>query len=153
MSNGQYRHVWRIAFTNFINSFRPRPIQGNAMGKDYIGNAYFEIPADPSVGKRKATRWYDPAKGQDFQDPIPAEWEAWLRMRRVDPPTEDEIARNLAMAQLKKENAMKIEAKRLAEGGSLPTMPQRGAETFPKYSDYHTGHPDDHPEKKLYKKH
>lgn len=51
-------------------------------GKDYIGNSYFEIPAEPSAGKRKPTRWYNPPKGQDFQDPIPAEWEAWLRMRR-----------------------------------------------------------------------
>lgn len=51
-------------------------------GKDYIGNAYYEIPADPSIGKRKPVRWYDPPKGQDFQDPIPTEWEAWLRMRR-----------------------------------------------------------------------
>ncbi|KAI8438831.1 hypothetical protein MSG28_011187 [Choristoneura fumiferana] len=83
----------------------------------------------------------------------PDPFSALIEAAKVDPPTEDEIARNLAMAQLKKENAMKIEAKRLAEGGSLPTMPQRGAETFPKYSDYHTGHPDDHPEKKLYKKH
>lgn len=53
-------------------------------GKDYIGNEYYEIPADPSVGKRKASRWYDPPKELDFQDPIPAEWEAWLRMRRCN---------------------------------------------------------------------
>lgn len=51
-------------------------------GKDYIGNTYFEIPANPSEGKRKPSRWYDPPKGQDFQNPIPAEWESWLRMRR-----------------------------------------------------------------------
>lgn len=52
------------------------------LGKDYIGNQYYEIPADPSVGKRKASRWYDPPKELDFEDQIPAEWEAWLRMRR-----------------------------------------------------------------------
>lgn len=51
-------------------------------GKDYIGNTYYEIPANPREGKRKPSRWYDPPKGQDFQDPIPAEWESWLRMRR-----------------------------------------------------------------------
>ncbi|XP_063357991.1 uncharacterized protein LOC134647568 [Cydia amplana] len=148
MSGGEYRHVWRIAFTNFLKSFRPRQIRGNAIGKDYKGNSYFEIPADPSLGKRKATRWYDPPRGLDFRDPIPAEWEAWLRMRRVEAPTEEEIANNLAVAKLKQENAAAIEARRLAEGGSLPTMPARGAETFPKYAEFHTGHPDNHPDGK-----
>lgn len=33
MSNGEYRHVWRIVVRNFINSFRPRQISGNNMGK------------------------------------------------------------------------------------------------------------------------
>lgn len=51
-------------------------------GKDYIGNKYYEIPADPSVGRRKPKRWYFPPKGRDFQDPIPAEWQAWLRKTR-----------------------------------------------------------------------
>ncbi|XP_059051204.1 NADH dehydrogenase [ubiquinone] 1 alpha subcomplex assembly factor 2 [Achroia grisella] len=145
MSSGEYRQLWKIVFRNFINSFKPRQITGNNMGKDYIGNIYYEIPADPSVGKRKPSRWYDPPKGQDFLDPIPAEWEAWLRMRRTDPPTQEEIANNLAIAKLKKENAAKIEAKRLAEGGSLPTTPIKGAESFPTYSEYHTGDPENHP--------
>lgn len=52
------------------------------LGKDYIGNVYFEIPANPSIGKRKPVRWYNPAKGLDFQDPLPSEWESWLRFRR-----------------------------------------------------------------------
>ncbi|XP_013197079.1 NADH dehydrogenase [ubiquinone] 1 alpha subcomplex assembly factor 2 [Amyelois transitella] len=148
MANGPTRGVWRIVLQNFINSFRPRQIQGNNVGKDYIGNVYFEIPADASRGKRKPTRWYDPPKGLDFQDPIPAEWEAWLRMRRPEPPTEEEIAKNIAVAKLKKINAAKIEEKRLTEGGSLPAPPLRGAESFPKYEEYHTGHPDDHPKHK-----
>ncbi|KOB66148.1 Mimitin, mitochondrial [Operophtera brumata] len=93
---GESRYVWRIVFKNFINSFRPRQIRGNDMGKDYIGNQYYEIPADPSSGKRKAT-------------------------------------------QLKKVNAGKIEAKRLADGGSLPTLPEKGAQSFPAYSEYHSG--------------
>ncbi|XP_026759082.1 NADH dehydrogenase [ubiquinone] 1 alpha subcomplex assembly factor 2 [Galleria mellonella] len=148
MSNGEYRHLWRIVFRNFINSFKPRPIKGNNVGKDYIGNIYYEIPANPSLGKRKPSRWYDPPKGQDFQDPIPAEWEAWLRMRRTDPPSKEEIEKNLAIAQLKKINAAKIETKRLAEGGSLPTTPIKGPESFPTYSEYHTGDPENHPRHK-----
>ncbi|XP_045769759.1 NADH dehydrogenase [ubiquinone] 1 alpha subcomplex assembly factor 2 isoform X1 [Maniola jurtina] len=142
MSNGEYRHVWRIVFRNFINSFRPRQIRGNHIGKDYIGNMYYEIPANPSMGKRKASRWYDPPKGLDFQDPIPAEWESWLRMRRVEPPTQEEIEKNLAIAELKKINAAKLEQQRLAEGGSLPAAVERGPQSFPKYPDYHGGDPE-----------
>lgn len=109
------------------------------MGNDYIGNKYYEIPAQPSSGKRMPTRWYDPPKGQDFQDPLPAEWMAWLRQTRVEPPTEEEIAKNVAIAQLKKVNAAKIESKRLSEGGSLPSVPEKGHSSFPTYTDFHTG--------------
>ncbi|XP_049883586.1 NADH dehydrogenase [ubiquinone] 1 alpha subcomplex assembly factor 2 [Pectinophora gossypiella] len=140
--SGEYRYVWRIAFRNFINSLRPRQIRGNAMGTDYIGNKYFEIPAEPSLGKRKPTRWYDPPKGLDFENKIPSEWEAWLRMRRDNAPTEEEIAQNMAMAKMKKENAAKLEAKRLAEGGDLPVAPERGHLSFPKYEEYHAGDPE-----------
>ncbi|XP_047511215.1 NADH dehydrogenase [ubiquinone] 1 alpha subcomplex assembly factor 2 [Pieris napi] len=145
MSGGEYRYVWRIAFRNFLNSFRPRQIRGNEIGKDYIGNVYYEIPADPSRGKRKPARWYDPPKGLDFQDPLPSEWESWLRMRRSEPPTNEEISKNLAIAETKKLNADKLEAKRLADGGSLPTTLERGPQSFPKYKDFHVGDiEDDH---------
>ncbi|CAD0194995.1 unnamed protein product [Chrysodeixis includens] len=140
--SGESRNLWLIVFKNFINSFKPRQIRGNHMGKDYIGNAYYEIPANPREGKRKPTRWYNPAKGLDFQDPIPSEWEAWLRMRRPEPPTEEEIAKNVAIAQMKKLNAAKIEEKRLAEGGSLPSIPERGHNSFPTYPEYTPGDPE-----------
>lgn len=61
---------------------------------------------------------------------------------RGEPPSEEEIATNLAIAQLKKENAAKIEAKRLAEGGSLPVVPERGPETFPTYQNLPFGDPE-----------
>ncbi|KAL4716911.1 hypothetical protein ACJJTC_012722 [Scirpophaga incertulas] len=145
MSNGE-RYLWRIVFKNFLNSLRPRPL-GNSIGKDYKGNIYYEIPANPQLGKRKATRWYDPPKGLDFQEPIPSEWESWLRMRRVDPPSEEEIAKNLAVANLKKINAARIEEERLKDGGLLPTPIERGAQSFPTYSEYHTGDPTTNPKK------
>lgn len=58
---------------------------------------------------------------------------------RTQPPTEEEIAKNVAIAKLKKVNAAKIEAKRLAEGGSLPAVPERGAASYPVYPDLHGG--------------
>lgn len=49
---------------------------------------------------------------------------------------------------MKKINAANIETKRLSEGGSLPSQLERGAQSFPSYSEYHTGHPDINPNKK-----
>ena len=54
------------------------------MGEDYYGNKYFEIAANPSIGKRKPERWFEPS-GEDkeiFDQERTAEWESWLRGRR-----------------------------------------------------------------------
>lgn len=67
---------------------------------------------------------------------------------RTEPPTEEEIAKNVAIADLKKINAAKIEEKRLTDGGSLPTPVERGAQSFPTYSEYHTGDPSVNPKNK-----
>lgn len=40
---------------------------------------------------------------------------------------------------MKKINAAKLEAKRLAEGGALPTMPEK---SFPVYPDFQPGDPE-----------
>lgn len=61
---------------------------------------------------------------------------------RIEPPSEEEIAKNVAIAEMKKINAAKLEAKRLTEGGALPTPAEKGHESFPTYSEYHGGDPD-----------
>lgn len=77
-------------------------------------------------------RWFDPAVKDDFQQEIPAEWEAWLRYRRAQPPTEDEIKSSYALMMLKKKNAQALEA---ATPAGAATMPAKGMETFPQYGD------------------
>lgn len=76
------RSVLRMILTNFLQSFKPRQVKGNYMGDDYFGNKYFEIPADPSLGKRKATRWFTPVDKENFEQERTGEWDAWLRFRR-----------------------------------------------------------------------
>lgn len=62
---------------------KPRQIRGNLIGEDYFGNKYFEIPADPRIGKRRAERWFEPAGDrEEFERELTAEWESWLRGRR-----------------------------------------------------------------------
>jgi len=77
-------------------------------------------------------RWFDPATKEDFQQEVPAEWEAWLRHRRNEPPTEDEIKASYALMLLKKKNAAALEAK---TPSGAPTKPSKGMESFPQYGE------------------
>lgn len=81
MSGG--RSVLRLAWNSFINSIRPRQIRGNFIGEDYFGNKYYEIKANPGIGKRRTERWFEPSGDKEaFDRELTAEWEAWLRGRR-----------------------------------------------------------------------
>lgn len=69
---------------NFWDSLKPRQRTGNLIGEDYFGNKYYEIPANPQIGKRKPQRWFVPGDQKDdsFDKELTAEWESWLRFRR-----------------------------------------------------------------------
>jgi hypothetical protein len=57
MAQQPSRSVLGMIFRNFINSFKGlSKSRGELVAKDFIGNKYFEIPADPQGGKRKPTR-------------------------------------------------------------------------------------------------
>jgi hypothetical protein len=46
----------------------------------------FNTSSDPSIGKRKPERWFEPAAKDDFEQPMPAEWEGRLQqVKRVGP--------------------------------------------------------------------
>ncbi|XP_073999949.1 NADH dehydrogenase [ubiquinone] 1 alpha subcomplex assembly factor 2 [Rhodnius prolixus] len=120
-------------FKDFVNSLKPRQSKGNFVGKDNYGNQYFETPSN----HRRFTRYYVP-KGGDvtkFDEGLPAEWESWLRHRRKTPPTEEEVAQNLAMLKMRREQALKIEekfkSKKLDEKNSTRT-----STSFPQYVDF-----------------
>lgn len=81
MSGG--RSIFQFIWKNFVNSIRPRQTKGNLMGEDYFGNKYYEIPANPRIGKRRHERWFEPSNDRDaFDRELTAEWESWLRGRR-----------------------------------------------------------------------
>ncbi|XP_056645559.1 NADH dehydrogenase [ubiquinone] 1 alpha subcomplex assembly factor 2 [Diorhabda carinulata] len=131
MSQPQSRSIWAMIIRNFINSIKPRQFRGTLVGTDYFGNKYYEIPADPSVGKRRDSRWFTPPKKDDFMQEMPAEWESWLRGRRKHPPTEEEVMKNVAIMEMKKQNAIEVDAK----GGQMTPL-TKGYETFPKRHEY-----------------
>lgn len=82
MAKAPPRSILTMIFGNLIRSFKPRKIRGNFMGEDYFGNKYYEIPPDPSIGKRKSSRWFEPVNKDDFEQERTAEWDSWLRGRR-----------------------------------------------------------------------
>ena len=102
--------------TNFWNSIvRGRHLDQatKVVGEDIFGNRYYEIPADPSRGKRRGRRWFtneaskhhDPRNHEStvgFDNEIPSEWDSWLRFRRDEPPTQQQVLQSYALAELKK---------------------------------------------------
>ncbi|XP_071520200.1 NADH dehydrogenase [ubiquinone] 1 alpha subcomplex assembly factor 2 [Panulirus ornatus] len=130
--SGKTRSLFGTAFRHFLNSLKPRQVEGKFVGDDYHGNKYYEIPADPSRGKRHPRRWFvPPVEMRHEQDYMPAEWDAWLRNRRVDPPSELELKENLTVAMMKKANAEKLAEK---EGKKHISVAEQSS--FPQYDDY-----------------
>ncbi|XP_049289575.1 NADH dehydrogenase [ubiquinone] 1 alpha subcomplex assembly factor 2 [Anopheles funestus] len=138
MANGPpTRNLLRIVLDNFLKSFRPRQIKGNFVGEDYFGNKYYEIPPDPSVGRRRASRWFEPTAKEAYDQEITAEWEAWLRGRRKEPPTEQELLKNLAIMKMKERNAAELEAKySKPKDATVLEQQKTGMGSFPQYDEY-----------------
>ncbi|KOC59192.1 Mimitin, mitochondrial [Habropoda laboriosa] len=113
---GKERSLFKMIFTSFINSLKPNIFRRpKLMGEDYYGTKYYEIPPSENVSRKYSARYFEPTNKTDFEQQLPAEWEAWLRHRRKHPPTKEEIERNYEMQLIKKENAEKIKAKYLSD--------------------------------------
>ncbi|XP_001864709.2 NADH dehydrogenase [ubiquinone] 1 alpha subcomplex assembly factor 2 [Culex quinquefasciatus] len=137
MAQPPTRSLMRILFQTFMNSLKPRQLKGNLVGEDYFGNKYYEIQANSALGQTRNQRWFEPTEKEAYNQEVTAEWEAWLRGRRKEPPTEQELLRNLAIMKLKEKNAAELEAKHakpkdLTELEKNPT----GMGSFPQYEDY-----------------
>uniref|UniRef100_A0A023FYU8 Uncharacterized protein n=1 Tax=Amblyomma parvum TaxID=251391 RepID=A0A023FYU8_AMBPA len=138
MSNGGRGVVVQI-WKNFWSSITAKRNPGREVGRDHFGNKYFEVPADPSRGKRRPRRWFEPRIKENFTADMPAEWEAWLRGRRAVPPTQEEIAYNQALMESKKQKAALLdnaarEARDERQRGEA--VHQNPYSSFPLYDDY-----------------
>ncbi|XP_015116294.1 NADH dehydrogenase [ubiquinone] 1 alpha subcomplex assembly factor 2 [Diachasma alloeum] len=119
---------------NFIASFKPRMTAKKLVGEDYNGTKYYE---DPEAKARKG-RSFVPYNEDDFEQELPAEWDAWLRYRRHEPPSEEEVNKNYQMMMLKKKNAAALEKLYAEEKGVSVEIPKQktGFESFPTYEEY-----------------
>uniref|UniRef100_C3XY56 NADH dehydrogenase [ubiquinone] 1 alpha subcomplex assembly factor 2 n=1 Tax=Branchiostoma floridae TaxID=7739 RepID=C3XY56_BRAFL len=83
------------------------------VGVDHLGNKYYEIPERTTIlgTKRKGRRLAEsPTATMDYElGDIPLEWEAWIRGRRKDPPTDAEIMKNEKMMLLKQQRGKEVE--------------------------------------------
>ncbi|XP_059608328.1 NADH dehydrogenase [ubiquinone] 1 alpha subcomplex assembly factor 2 [Phlebotomus argentipes] len=136
MSKGKERDIVKIIFQNFLKSIRPRKFKGELIGEDTFGNKFYEIAADPVNGRRKRARYFEPMEKEAFDQEMSAEWEAWLRGRRQEAPTPEELLQNLAIAQIKQRNAALVEESRgKGKDVQLLNNEEKGMRSFPSYGD------------------
>lgn len=134
------RGVLKILWNSIISSMKPRFARRKLMGEDYYGTKYYEEEIRYSSRKRPP-RYFVPINKDDFTQELPAEWEAWLRYRRKEVPTQEEVEANYQLAITKKQNAIILEKKYSknemikelpVSSTSQPTTPGN----FPVYEEY-----------------
>ena len=135
------RGLFRIIFKAFFDSLTPNNRKPVLMGVDYLGTKYYEVPKIKSI-HNKINRYFVPIVKENFEQEIPAEWEAWLRNRRKEPPTEEEVNKNYDMILTKRQKAAEIEEK-FAEKGDIKIVPpdqklpdQHASLNYPVYEEY-----------------
>lgn len=63
-----------------------------------------------------------------------------MHFYRQDPPTEEEVQKNLAIIKMKQKNAAILEAKYAKERGEVAQVSDvKGKDSFPKYDEYSHG--------------
>ncbi|KAG9270938.1 NADH dehydrogenase [ubiquinone] 1 alpha subcomplex assembly factor 2 [Astyanax mexicanus] len=84
------------------------------VGSDQFGNKYYYIPEHKSwtgqvVRARRLVEACNPAEFEYLEGNIPSEWDAWIRGRRKDPPTIEELVRNEEYREQIKLKAQEVE--------------------------------------------
>lgn len=123
MSSTRYRYIQ--AFQLFLKQLRSKE-QIKPIGEDHMGNQYFE--EFRSNSSRGIHRYYRP-RSYDEDDPlrgvesVPPLWDAWLRFRRQEPPTEDEIKSSEKYFEFQQELAKKSQVATKPIDGEFPKLP------------------------------
>ncbi|XP_014472261.1 PREDICTED: mimitin, mitochondrial [Dinoponera quadriceps] len=129
------RGVFKILWNSIVSSLKPRFSRRKLIGEDYYGTKYYEQEIRSS-SRTKPPRFFEPVNKDDFMQELPAEWEAWLRYRRKEPPTKEEVEANYQLAMTKKKNAAELMEK-YSQSKELSAPPQPVTPgNFPSYEDY-----------------
>lgn len=130
--------IWR----NIKHTIRVTRTPETCVGQDENGTKFYERVPDQAKGV-KPLRRIEAADGDTWNAPeVSPEWLAWLRYKRDDPPSPEEIEKNRIQSLRVQRRAMELERARQGEKSTerLNLNPPKPNESnrrpFPKYEDY-----------------
>ncbi|XP_076587004.1 NADH dehydrogenase [ubiquinone] 1 alpha subcomplex assembly factor 2 [Chaetodon auriga] len=91
----------------------------NHVGTDHLGNKYYLVPEQKTwtgrlVRAKRMVVAANPTEYEYVEGSIPMEWDAWIRGKRKEPPTIEELLKNEAYREQIKLKAKEVEEKDLA---------------------------------------
>ncbi|TMS03872.1 NADH dehydrogenase [ubiquinone] 1 alpha subcomplex assembly factor 2 [Larimichthys crocea] len=89
------------------------------VGTDHLGNKYYIIPEQKTwtgrlVRAKRMVVAANPTEYEYIEGSIPIEWDAWIRGRRKEPPSVEELLKNETYREQIKLKAKEVEEKDLA---------------------------------------
>lgn len=89
------------------------------VGTDHLGNKYYFIPEQKTWTGRvvRAKRVVEPVNPSEYEyveGSIPIEWDAWIRGRRKEPPSMEELMKNISYREQIILKAQEVEVRDLA---------------------------------------
>ncbi|XP_056889575.1 NADH dehydrogenase [ubiquinone] 1 alpha subcomplex assembly factor 2 [Takifugu flavidus] len=89
------------------------------VGTDHLGNNYYVVPEQKTwtgrlVRAKRMVEAANPSEYEYLEGSIPSEWDAWIRGRRKEPPSIEELLKNVSYREQIKLKAMEVEEKDLA---------------------------------------
>lgn len=150
MAGKNTRGVFQTIWKSFSESLIPNFTRRKLVGEDYLGTKYYETESRQNSIHKKPNRYFVPVNKDDFEQELPAEWEAWLRQRRKQPPTEEEVNANYQKMIEVKKNAAELDVIHAKEREAATESLSIGSESnvlqhpldlhpstsFPKYDEY-----------------
>ncbi|XP_034451874.1 NADH dehydrogenase [ubiquinone] 1 alpha subcomplex assembly factor 2 isoform X2 [Hippoglossus hippoglossus] len=89
------------------------------VGTDHLGNRYYVVPEQKTwtgrhVRAKRMVEAANPTEYEYIEGSIPMEWDAWIRGRRKEPPSVEELVKNESYRTQIKLKAKEVEEKDLA---------------------------------------
>ncbi|XP_072288801.1 NADH dehydrogenase [ubiquinone] 1 alpha subcomplex assembly factor 2 [Eucyclogobius newberryi] len=84
------------------------------VGTDHFGNKYYIIPKQKTwtgrlVRAKRLVEAANPSEYEYMEGNIPIEWDAWIRGRRKEPPSAEELMTNLSNREQVKLRAQEVD--------------------------------------------
>ncbi|XP_073322350.1 NADH dehydrogenase [ubiquinone] 1 alpha subcomplex assembly factor 2 [Pagrus major] len=89
------------------------------VGTDHLGNKYYSVPDQKTwtgrvVRAKRMVETANPTEYEYIEGSIPMEWDAWIRGRRKEPPSVEELLKNESYREQIKLKAKDVEERDLA---------------------------------------